>query len=107
MKHGVHFADAVAVLEDPRALSMRDDRHDEERWVTIGMDPLARLLVVVHTWSIRGEGVVSVSSPPEWRPLGRSASTRKDYEERIRFQWRAAGGGVGGSGGEDAGDDPA
>lgn len=60
LKHGVAFADAAAVFEDPRALSMRDDRHDEERWVTIGMDPLARLLVAVYTW--RGSRVRLISA---------------------------------------------
>ena len=60
MKHDVAFADAAAVLEDPRALSMKDDRHDEERWVTIGVDPLARLLVVVYMW--RGSRVRLISA---------------------------------------------
>jgi len=36
-KHGVQFADSVAVLEDERALTMRDpSAHEEERWVTLG-----------------------------------------------------------------------
>jgi uncharacterized DUF497 family protein len=43
-KHGVRFADAVAALEDDRAISLRDENEDEERWVTIGMDSLARTL---------------------------------------------------------------
>ena len=48
-KHHVYFADAVTALEDPRAISLRDPRQDEERWITIGLDSLARLLVVVYT----------------------------------------------------------
>ena len=40
-KHGVQFADAVAVLEDEQALTMHDPlAHDEERWVTLGLDAL-------------------------------------------------------------------
>jgi uncharacterized DUF497 family protein len=39
----------VTALEDGRALSARDDREDEERWITTGMDGLARLLVAVYT----------------------------------------------------------
>jgi uncharacterized protein len=48
-KHGVRFADAVTVLEDDLALTMRDPFSEEERWVTLGRDVLGRLLVVVYT----------------------------------------------------------
>lgn len=52
VKHKVDFADAVAVLEDPLALT-RDDPHPrEERFVTLGMDSLGRILVV--SWTPRG-----------------------------------------------------
>ncbi len=55
-KHGIHFADAVSALEDDSALTIRDPHsEDEERWITLGMDALGRLLVVVYTW--RGEKV--------------------------------------------------
>ena len=46
-KHGIHFADVVAVLEDERALTMRDASDEEERWLTIGLDSLFRVIVVV------------------------------------------------------------
>jgi hypothetical protein len=60
-KHGVYFADAVSALEDDRALTIRDLRFSvEERWVTIGMDALGRILVVAYTW--RGEGVRMISA---------------------------------------------
>ena len=59
-KHGVHFADAVPVLEDDHAITLREDAHDEERWVTIGMDALARILVVVYTW--RGNSIRIISA---------------------------------------------
>ena len=49
-KHGVDFADAATVLYDDRAVTIRDDHAGEERYVTIGIDALARLLVVVYTW---------------------------------------------------------
>ena len=49
-KHGVDFADAVSVLEDPSALTLEDEREAEERFVTMGMDSLGRVLVVVYTW---------------------------------------------------------
>ena len=60
-KHGVQFADAFAVLEDERALTMRDpSAHEEERWVTLGLDALGRVLVVVYAW--RGESVRVISA---------------------------------------------
>ena len=52
-KHDVDFADAVAVLEDERALS-RDDKRavGEERHVVVGMDYLGRVLTVVYTFPV-------------------------------------------------------
>ena len=73
-KHGVYFADAVAVLEDEVALTMRDPYSvQEERWITIGMDALGRVLVVVYAW--RGENVRLISA--------RMATSRErtQYEE--------------------------
>jgi len=50
-KHGVRFADAVTVLEDDLALTMRDpSSEEEERWVTFGRNGLGRVIVVVYTW---------------------------------------------------------
>lgn len=48
-KHGVRFPDAVAVFADEAALTMDDPHPRDERYVTIGMDAFARLLVVVYT----------------------------------------------------------
>jgi hypothetical protein len=49
-KHGIQFADAVLVLEDDRALTTIEDAADgEERWITLGVDALGRILVVVYT----------------------------------------------------------
>ena len=51
-KHGVRFGDAVSVLEDPRAITIDDyESSPEERFVTLGLDALARVLVVVYAWS--------------------------------------------------------
>jgi uncharacterized protein len=55
VKHGVLFADAVAVLEDDYALTMRDRYLEEERWITLGSDALGRVLVLVCTW--RGDDI--------------------------------------------------
>jgi len=62
-KHGIHFADAVSALEDDRALTIRDPYAEaEERWITLGLDAFARLLVVVYAW--RGEKVRLISARP-------------------------------------------
>lgn len=61
-KHGVSFADAVSAMEDERAISVRDDTEEEERWITIGMDCLARVLVVVYAW--RDEHMRLISARP-------------------------------------------
>jgi len=49
-KHGIDFADAVAVFYDELALTSQDEHADEERTVTIGTDALGQVLVVVWTW---------------------------------------------------------
>ena len=74
-KHGIHSADATATLEDELALTIRDPfSSSEERWITIGMDSLGRLLVVIYTW--RGDDVRLISA--------RAATSREklQYEER-------------------------
>jgi uncharacterized protein len=59
-KHGIDFADAVAVLEDELALTRDDDYPHERRYATIGTDTLGRLLVVIYTW--RGENIRFISA---------------------------------------------
>jgi uncharacterized DUF497 family protein len=68
-KHGIRFADAVSALEDEGAISVRDEREDEERWITIGMDSLARILVVVYTWRDEQMRLISarLATPREGR----------------------------------------
>ena len=48
-KHGIDFADAISVFSDEYAITIFDDRFDEERFVTIGIDCFNRTLVVVYT----------------------------------------------------------
>lgn len=48
-KHGVHFSDAEQALRDPFALTIEDpDSEGEQRFVTLGMDSLGRILIVIH-----------------------------------------------------------
>ncbi len=74
VKHGVRFADAVFVFLDDAALTIDDPHPDEERYVTIGMDALARLLVVVWTW--RGEAMI--------RLISARRATRREREQYAR-----------------------
>jgi hypothetical protein len=50
--HGVTFERAATVFLDANLLSQLNDEHDEveERWVSLGLDKSARLLVVCHTF---------------------------------------------------------
>ena len=49
-KHKVSFADAEQALRDPFAVTIEDpDSQGEQRFITLGMDALGKLLVVVHT----------------------------------------------------------
>jgi uncharacterized protein len=59
-KHGVDFADAALVLYDDFALTTCDIERGEERFVTLGLDPLGRLLVVVYAW--RGDNIRIMSA---------------------------------------------
>ena len=45
--HGVSFPEAVTVLDDEHALTRQDpDAHEEQRFVTLGLSDVAKLLVV-------------------------------------------------------------
>jgi uncharacterized protein len=46
-KHDIDFADAVAVFEDDLAVTISDNRSKEERFITLGIDGLGRVLAVV------------------------------------------------------------
>jgi len=74
-KHGVFFADAVPVLDDPYALTIRDDESDpeERRFVTIGVDIYARVLVVVYTYRNDDIRIISArrATPRERGEYGR------------------------------------
>ncbi len=73
-KHGVDFADAATALNDELSLTMPDEGSDEQRFVTLGMDATARLLVVVFT--VRGDVMRLISARKATR------SERRQYEER-------------------------
>ena len=70
--HGIDFADAVTVFEDDLALTALDHASEEERFVTLGMDAMGRLLVVVYTW--RGGRIRIISARKATK------SERRHYE---------------------------
>jgi uncharacterized DUF497 family protein len=73
--HGVDFADAVGVFEDDWALTIEEQEVEGElRFVTIGMDFLARVLVVVYTY--RGDDIRLISARPAIK------NERKIYEQK-------------------------
>jgi len=51
-KHGISFDEAATVFRDVRMLSVYDAEHSqtEDRWVSLGLSELGRLLVVCHTF---------------------------------------------------------
>lgn len=74
-KHGVRFAEAVAVLEDELALTMSDPfSEEEERWITLGKNETGRVLVVVFAW--RGDNIRLISARPA------TPRERNQYEEQ-------------------------
>ena len=61
LKHGVRFTDAEAVLFDPQAITIEEQTvRGERRFVSIGLDPVGRVLVVVHSY--RGDDVRLISA---------------------------------------------
>ncbi|MFM7603508.1 MAG: BrnT family toxin [Pseudanabaena sp.] len=72
-KHGIEFADAVSVFSDDLAITIPDNRFNEDRFVAIGIDAFGRILVVVFTW--RGEDIRLISARLAER------RERKQYEE--------------------------
>jgi hypothetical protein len=59
-KHGIDFADVVLVFSDDLAVTVSDERFEEERFITIGIDALGRVLVVVYT--LRGKEIRLISA---------------------------------------------
>ena len=70
-KHGVSFADAEGVLEDPLAITIEDpDAQGEQRFISIGPGSAGELLVVIYTE--RGE---------DYRLISARRTTRKERNQ--------------------------
>jgi hypothetical protein len=50
-KHGVAFEESTTIFNDLGFITVVDDEHslDEDRYISIGMSNLGRLLMVAHT----------------------------------------------------------
>jgi uncharacterized DUF497 family protein len=77
-QHGIDLADATAVFEDDRALTVADEitAVDEQRMLTLGRDALGRLIVVAYTWrgrSLRLLSARAATSCERRQYLGREA----------------------------------
>ena len=46
--------------EDEAAITIKDDYPNEERFITLGVDALGRILTVVYTW--RGDNIRIISA---------------------------------------------
>ena len=70
-KHGVSFADAEGVLQDPLAVTVEDpDAQGEQRFISIGLGNIGELLVVV--WTERDY---------ECRVISARRATRKEWKQ--------------------------
>ena len=73
--HGVNFAVVAGVFEDDNALTIEDfDAEGEQRFRTLGIDDLGRLLVVVYTY--RGGKIRLISA---WKA---NKKQEKEYAKR-------------------------
>ncbi|MGD9249449.1 MAG: BrnT family toxin [Desulfobacteraceae bacterium] len=75
-KHGIRFSDAEMVLYDSFAMTLEEQIvANEQRYVTIGLDAVARIIAVVYTY--RSDTIRLISDRKATR------RERKQYEERI------------------------
>jgi hypothetical protein len=60
--HGVRFEESRAVFDDPYAITIADDEADpsEERFISVGMGALGRVLLVVYAY--RGDNIRVISA---------------------------------------------
>ncbi|WP_250122278.1 BrnT family toxin [Chroococcidiopsis sp. CCMEE 29] len=66
-------ADAVSVFSDDLAITIPDERFDEKRFITIGVDAFGRVLVVVYM--MRDDEIRIISARKATR------QERQQYEE--------------------------
>lgn len=72
-KHQVDLSDIEGVFYDGQAITIEDRDHNEERFITLGVDGFGRLLVVVYHY--RGDNEIRIISARLADP-----SERRTYE---------------------------
>jgi len=73
-KHGVTFSDLETFFADERAITIEDNDHAEQRWLTLGSDAAGRILVVAYTWRSNVIRIISARRA--------SCAERRRYEEQ-------------------------
>ncbi|CAH0200447.1 hypothetical protein BK675_00660 [Pseudomonas fluorescens] len=72
LKHkGISLAEAEPVFHDECALTLEDNDHDEQRWITLGLDAKGRVLAVAYSY--REANVVRIISARLATPSERRA----------------------------------
>ena len=75
LRHGVDLADAATAFEDDRAMTIADpDAIGEDRFVTVAIDALGRVLVTI--WTPRDDSIRVISARKA------SAGERRRYASR-------------------------
>ena len=76
LKHRVFFSEVEPVFYDPNAISFEDKKSEgEARFIVIGLDALARLVVVAYAYR---DSVIRIISARK-----ASKTEQKVYEKRI------------------------
>jgi hypothetical protein len=78
LKHGVRFSDAEGVLLDPNGISREDRKtRDEERFISVGMDHVGRIVVIVYAFRRNDIRIISARRA--------TRREREQYAKGIRF----------------------
>ena len=78
LKHRIYFSEVEPVFYDANAISFEDtDSKGEARYIVIGLDSLARLVVVAYTYRETTIRIISARKA--------SKTEQKTYEKGIRF----------------------
>lgn len=73
--HGIDFADAVGVFDNPYLPWEDPDAEAEKRFVALGLDVLGRLLLVVYTYRLGKIRLISARRATK--------KERKEYAQRV------------------------
>jgi uncharacterized DUF497 family protein len=76
--HGINFAVAAGVFDNPYWDREDPDAEGEQRFVATGMNGLGRVLVVVYTYRADKRRLISARKATK--------KEEKEYAQRVRFQ---------------------